>query len=119
MREVNQLTTPVRRRFEHFVRLVQGSTRFIGYRHMGEGIPVRIKHSNEIRTVLMNAVHESIGIGVDVSAINGNFVVEIFLWAGPIPLGDDDVSFDTLRTRGSRRQRASLDTIGPVSEFLE
>src|ERR1019366_10390425 len=67
----------------------------------------------------MDSIDEAVGIGVDVSAVHGNFVVEILLRPSPVPLRDDDVALNSLRTRRSGRQFPGLNAIGPVAKVVQ
>ena len=62
------------------------------------------------------AVNCSVGVQCGIALVGGNFIVQIGLRVCPVPLGNDHVSFGTLRSRGHGRQLSGRNPVGPISE---
>jgi hypothetical protein len=60
-------------------------------------VPYRIDERQVVRAVLVATIHGIVRIDRRVPPVGGDLVVEILRRARPVPLADDDVSFDALR----------------------
>ncbi len=70
-----------------------------GQLHSADFIWHRVKHRQIIRAYFSGSIQRTIGINSRLPAIGGNKVMKICLRVGPIPLCDNYVSFQALRTR--------------------
>src|ERR1051325_6202078 len=77
------------------------------------GMPNRVEHGNEVGAELGCTVNQSIGVHRWIALVARDFVVEILLGRGPVPLVDHYVPLDALRPGRGRRQFAGRYAVGP------
>ena len=70
-----------------------------GHLHLAGGVVHRIEHRQIVAALFGRSVDQAVGVDVRIALIGGDFVVQIGLRVGPVPLRDDDVALDALRAR--------------------
>ncbi len=111
--------SPIGRGFQHRFRFGLGSTRLHGNGYLAHRVFHWIQDCQKIRAVLMNSIDEAVGVGGRIPSVDGNFIMEIVLRSSPVPLSDDDVSFQSLWTRRNWRQFPGLKAISPIRIHLK
>ncbi len=84
--------------------------------HLTRRVFDRIEHWQVIGAELERAVDQAVRVEPGIAAIGRDLVVQIHLRVGPVPLRDDDLSLDPLRSWRRRRQLACRYAIGPVGK---
>ncbi len=69
-----------------------------------------------VRAQLERSVDEAVGVERRIAPIGGHFVVQVGLRIRPVPLRDDDVALESLRTRRRGRHLAAGDAVRPVGK---
>ena len=91
-----------------------------GERNAADRVAHRVEHREIVAAQLERAVEQSVRVERRVAPVRRDDVVEIRLGIRPVPLGDDDVALESLRTlRRGRRDLARRDAVGPVGEQRE
>ena len=87
--------------------------------HLSERGVHRVEHRQIIAALLGRSINQAIRVHLGIALVGGDFVVQVSLGIGPIPLRDDDVALDALRARRRvRGQFAVLDARGPIAELF-
>ena len=72
--------------------------------HPASGVVHRVEHRKRVAALFGRSVDQAIGVQARIALIGRDFVVQITLRIGPVPLRDHDVPLDALRTRRSLRR---------------
>ena len=89
------------------------------HRHAADRVIDGIEPRQVIRTDFGGAVKFAVGVQRGITPVGRDLVVQICLRIGPVPLRDDDVPLEALRTRRRCRNFAGGNPIGPVGEHRE
>ncbi len=111
--------SPIDRGCQHLFRFGLRSTGLHWNRYLGHRVFHGIEDRQKVRAILMNPIDEAVGIGIWISSVDRDFIMEIVLRSGPVPLCDDDVSLHSLRTRRNRGQFAGFYAVGPIGIHLQ
>ena len=82
------------------------------------GVGVRIEHG-EVVVGDVHAVDGTVGVHGRVALVGGRLVVDLAHLVGPLPLGEDQIPFHSLRPRRRRRRLAGRDAVAPVGEHRQ
>ena len=113
------LVAPVRRRRRHLRRRGRRARIAHGQLHLADRVADRIENGQVVGAELQRSVDEAVGVERGIPSVGRDLVVEIRLGVSPVPLRDDDVALESLRSRRRRRQLAFGDAIGPVGEHRQ